>query len=756
METTELLQNITSLKELSFTFENGDLLSIIELGENFKEIKEVLDNQLLSQSASASYNRIKKTIDTIEDCADQENALHALAADFDSLIVFYDPGRQTQSQKTATAGQEAVQAQIQVESQPESKVKHEITGTKKDAAQELAEKTEAALEPDRKSGELYPEGYFTGIIDDQEMMVKFCGEAKEHLDNAQFSLVDLEYDYSNQESINNIFRSFHTIKGSSAFLGIKNLEEIAHEVESLFSLVRDGKLKVSSELIDVIFFEVTKLRELIDIIEVNNFEIEPIVDCFKTVDIQKTIEVVKNILKHYQTRKIGDILEDLGKINSDVKQHILKREETEDKRFGEIALEEKVISEDDLKTALKIQNTAKERKTSYVKVSNDRLNLLVDMVGELVVTQSVIKDTMHMGTISSNVEERALKQLESITTNIKNIVLSMGMVPISEIFNKLRVVLRNISRELGKMVDVELYGEDTELDRNVVQTIYDPFVHLVRNAVDHGLEIPEEREKAGKHKLGKIKLSAVHKGSGIEISIYDDGKGINKDKVLKKAISRGLVSEEAAENLSDKEIFSFMFMPGFSTAEKVTEVSGRGVGLDVVKKNIEQIHGKIEIQTQEHKYTKFIIKLPLTLAIIDGFVTALNNKKYILPFSLIEEIIVPEKENIDILDDGQMMLYNRQKYIPIIFAGQLFNEETYEKEINKIIVIIISYEGASYGIAVDSVMGKQEIVIKNLSEALHSRLKYFSGGTIFGDGSIGFVVDIDQFMEIAKKKLSTV
>jgi two-component system, chemotaxis family, sensor kinase CheA len=601
---------------------------------------------------------------------------------------------------------------------------------------------------------IYPDGYFDNIVEDEDMLMKFCDELREHMDESQITLIDLEFDNTNEENINKVFRAFHTAKSSSAFLGFKNIEEVAHKMEDMLALVRDGKLLITKELIDVIFYGINFFREFICIIENEKYEKNRIIESFKSINIYTYISVIKSILDNYNVKKIGEILLEEGKLDKELIEVILKKQNADSgKKFGEIAVEENIISESDLKSAMKKQavNTNNSKNAVFVKVSNQKLNELIDLVGELVINQSMMRQNKDGESGSDlNTEDSSYSQLEKITTSIKNIVLSMGMVPVSEIFNKLRVVVRNASNELSKTVNVEIEGESTELDRNVIETIYDPLVHIVRNAVDHGLEPSEERVKAGKSKVGKIKIEAIHKGNNIEIKITDDGKGIEgKDRVLEKAIEKGLVSREDSVRLEDKDIYNFMFLPGFSTARQVTELSGRGVGLDVVKRNIEQIHGKIEIRSVIGKYSQFVIKLPLTLAIIDGFVTIINAVKYIFPFNIIEEIIIPDSTTITKMENGQLMLYLRKAYIPVIFAGKTLNEEKYNTDLENILIIIINHQNKFYGIAVDSIAGKQEIVIKNLNQALNN-LKIFSGGTIFGDGTIGFVVDIEEFMEKSK------
>ena len=608
--------------------------------------------------------------------------------------------------------------------------------------------TVAVVEP-VQSDEIYGSEYFSNIVDDKKMLGQLADEVKEHLDAAQYTLIELEYDDTNQENINKVFRSFHTIKGSSAFLGLKNFEEVGHEMESLLVLVRDGKLRITRELIDVIFFGIELIRSLVTVLETNSFEVRRIVESYKKINIFDYIQLIRKILTQYNFKKIGEILREDGKINTGDVRLILDKQNTSQKKFGEIAVEENMITRDELKEAIKKQNQpAVSKKASYVKVSNERLNMLIDTVGELVINQSMLKQAIRSneGVVSS---ERTIAQLETITTSIKNLVLSMGMVPIADIFNKLRVVIRNTAQDLGKAVVVEIKGEDTELDRNVIESIYDPLVHMVRNSIDHGVETPDERERAKKDRIGKIVISAEHRGNGIEISVYDDGRGIDRNAIVAKALSLGMLESEKAENLSDKEVYALMFLPGFTTAKKLTEVSGRGVGLDVVKKNVDEIHGKIEISSKLGQYARFIIKLPLTLAIIEGFVTVIGENKYVFPFNSIEEIIVPEKDKITMMDDGSTMLFNRGVYIPIVISGSVLNEVGFAKDLDKALLIIISHDGKNYGLAVDKIIGKQEIVIKNLGDVLLS-LHVFSGGTIFGDGTIGFVVDIEGFLDALK------
>lgn len=719
MDFQKIVSRLNYLRSVLGAYDSGDLMALVELKNTFQELADEMEGTAALKDVCRFAQLLSKLSMKLSVIESEKETLRILKESADGLSALFNKEKNGQ-ESAALFNRLAREAQPILLARPR--------------------------EEQTSSLPSYSEDYFKSIVDDKKMLSQLADEVKEHLDSAQFTLVELEYDDTNQENINKVFRNFHTIKGSSAFLGLKNIEEVGHEMENLLVLLRDGKLRISRDLIDVIFFGIELLRNLVSIMETNDFVIPKMAESFKKVDIFDYIGLIRKILSQYQVKKIGEILEEEGKLRPTDVRHILDRQTKTEKKFGEIAVDEKLITKDELKDAIQKQKAPVGKKASYVKVSNERLNSLIDIVGELVINQSMLKQTIGNKEDATDTAERTISQLETITTNIKNLVLSMGMVPIAEIFNKLRVVIRNTSQELGRAIVVDIRGEETELDRNVIESIYDPLVHMVRNSVDHGIEPPDEREKLKKDRVGRIVVSAEHKGNGIEISVYDDGRGIDRDRVKEKALSMGLVEKEKIDTMSDREIYALMFLPGFSTAQKVTEVSGRGVGLDVVKKNIEEIHGRIEVTSQKGQYTRFVIKLPLTLAIIEGFVTTIGQNKYVFPFNSIDEIMVPKAEFISTMDDGSMMLFNRGVYIPMLFAGEICHETDYKTALEDIILIIISHDNKNYGIVVDRVLGKQEIVIKTLGEVLQG-LSVFSGGTIFGDGTIGFVVDIEGFLE---------
>lgn len=703
-------------------YQAGDLLSLINISENFDYLIKNFNNSENLKIFSEIVEKLKIVLLKLSEFPDKtEQIKYLIIIFFENFLKFFN-------------------------NEIEERFIFGLYKEKENLIKELI-----SLEKKVIKKELYPEDYFDNIVKDKNLLIQFVNETKEHLDEAQFVLIELEYDSKNKELIGTLFRDFHTIKGSSAFLGLRNIEEISHKIEDILALVRDDKLLLTKELIDLIFIGIEFLRNLNDVILNEEGNSEKLKEIYKKINIFNFINLMNKIKSEYEIKKIGEILIEEGFLNKKDLQKLLEIQKAENKLLGEIAVENKILTGDQLNDILRQQQQQKlkVKRSGFVKVSNEKLNTLIDLVGELVINQSMLKQEILSSIDYLKISERNLNQLENITTMIKNIVLSMGMVPIADTFNKLRVVIRNTSESLNKYVIVETEGEETELDRNVIEMIYDPLIHIVRNAIDHGIETPEERIKSKKDKMGKIILKAEHKGSGIEISIWDDGRGIDKDKIIKKALEKRLYTKEEIEKLSEKDIFSILFLPGFSTSEKVTNLSGRGVGLDIVKKNIEELRGKVEIHSEKGKYTEFIIKLPLTLAIIEGFVTKIGENKYIFPFNLIEEILVIDKNDLKFSEDKKnAVIYHRNLYIPVIFTDKVFNENSSFMEKEKIISLIIQVDNLKYLIPVDEVIGKQEIVIKNLGTLL-SKYNYFSGGTIFGDGTIGFVVDIEGLIEKA-------
>ncbi|MEW6526021.1 MAG: chemotaxis protein CheA [Spirochaetota bacterium] len=725
------------IKSLISNFEEGDALALAEIKEECISIVHQYSNDVL-------YEVIHTLPDIIKSLAHtpliQVQCIQVLEKIVDAIDKYNDAGEEEKKKLLKQIKRNVSKLDKIVEEQKDTQTNAEDGEEDKDTLQQVEKASFYSMED------------FSHLVDDQKLLQQFYHEATEHLDSAQFVLLELEHDSSNQELINTVFRNFHTIKGSSSFLGIKNIEDISHAIEDIFAAIRDGKMLLSRELVDVIFYGMELLRNILDIMQSYEFKAGEIKKSFISLKVFPFIALLKKILQEYQYKKIGEILQEEGKLSQLQLNSILEKQKETDKKFGQIVTEERLVEQDDLLAALQKQQKLKSKikKIGFVKVSNEKLNSLIDYVGELVINQSMLKQEIERNRGAINISERTLSQAEMITSAIKDLVLSMGMVPIEEVFNKLRVVARNTAQELQKTVFIEVHGEETELDRNVIETIYDPLMHIIRNAIDHGIESPAERDAVGKDKVGRITLSAEHKGSGIEIIIMDDGRGIDTKKILDKAIAMQLIKKEDVGKLTDKDIYNFMFLPGFSTSTNVTAVSGRGVGLDVVKKGLEQIHGRVEIHSEPGKFTKFVIKLPLTLAIIEGFVTVVGGNRYVFPFNSVEEILVFDAGSLQKQENSnEAILYHRDMHIPVIFAHDIFKEVYTPRQDNRLLSLIFMFDQFKYCVVVDSIIGKQEIVVKSLGTMLND-YQYFSGGTIFGDGSIGFVVDLQGFIEAVK------
>ena len=379
-----------------------------------------------------------------------------------------------------------------------------------------------------------------------------------------------------------------------------------------------------------------------------------------------------------------------------------------------------------------------------------KLDNLVDMVGELVIAQSLIQQNP---IIQDYVDRRLAKdfgQLARITSELQRTAMSMRMVEIRQTFQKMIRLVRDLARKSKKIVQLNMSGEDTEIDRNMVDAIYDPLVHMIRNSVDHGVETPEVRREKSKPETGTVQLMAYHKGGNVVIEIKDDGQGLNRERILAKARERGVVGPD--EELTNTEIDHLIFKPGFSTAEKVTDVSGRGVGMDVVKKSIENLRGKIEIANEPGVGCSFMLKLPLTLAIIDGMIVRVSQQRYIIPTINIRETFRPTKESYATLHGRGEMVMVRDRLQPLIRLNQLFGISGDRKNPWEALVVVVEHEGEERCLLLDEVLGKQEVVIKSLGEAMRN-IPGISGGAILGDGKVGLILDVNGLFQVHQSHL---
>jgi two-component system chemotaxis sensor kinase CheA len=378
-----------------------------------------------------------------------------------------------------------------------------------------------------------------------------------------------------------------------------------------------------------------------------------------------------------------------------------------------------------------------------IKVDTGKLDYLVDMVGEMVIAQSLVK---HDPDLASGLKPRLarnLSQLARITDDVQRTAMSMRMIPIGQLFQKTGRLVRDLSRKYGKQVDLDMQGEDTELDRNIVEELADPLMHMVRNAIDHGIEMPEDRVRAGKPASARLTLKAGHQAGHIIIQVSDDGRGLDHDKILRKAREKKLIAPGA--ELSESEIFNLIFQPGFSTAEKVTDVSGRGVGMDVVRKQVQKLRGRVDASSVRGQGTSFLMKLPLTLAIIDGLVVGVGQQRYIVPIFAVREMLKPAEEAISTVQGKHEMAMVRGALVPVVRLHERFRVKPRFVKPWESLLIVSESGGRQFCLMVDELIGKQEVVIKSLGETMRN-IRGVAGGAILGDGRVGLILDLEGLL----------
>lgn len=449
--------------------------------------------------------------------------------------------------------------------------------------------------------------------------------------------------------------------------------------------------------------------------------------------------------------RLGEILLEDGVITKEALAHALAQQ----KRLGEILIEQKAVSPDQVERALAKQRQradashGKTAETATIRVDTEKIDKLINLVGELVITQSMLSDLglrfepRHLPLLLER-----LAQLERNTREIQERVMAIRMLPIGATFNRFPRLVRDLAARNGKQVHLSISGEETELDKTVIESISDPLTHLVRNAVDHGLESPEERAAAGKPATGSIRLNAFHEGGNICITVEDDGRGLNREKILEKAATIGLVGP--AEQLSDEQVWNLIFQPGFSTADQITDVSGRGVGMDVVKRNIEALGGKVTIQTTPGSGTKFVLTLPLTLAIIDGMIVRVGPESYIIPLVSIVESIQPLPTSVKTIVGKGEVVNVRNTYYPILRLYEVFSIVPECTAPTKAILVILESEGERVAVMVDELLGQRQVVIKSLEQNFR-KVDGIAGATIMGDGSVGFILDVRGLIEHTRR-----
>ena len=608
---------------------------------------------------------------------------------------------------------------------------------------------------------------------DFELIGEFITEGIDLIASAEEALLTLENDPDDDDSVGMVFRAFHTIKGTAAFMDLTLISEMGHHAENLLSRVRDGEIRYAGGYADLALRSLDMLKDLINGVE----EAMGGLPFKKTPGYNELMRILENPEKAGISEqaddggqpRIGDILVAQNKVSRDdveaaaekprigdilVAQSAATREEVEqaektkgDKPLGVALVKAGAASIKDVGQALRSQRAkTKSAVETSIRVSTDRLDRLIDMVGELVIAHSMVAQDEIVSGSDQHDFLKKITHTSKIVRELQDMSMSLRMIPLKSTFQKMVRLVRDLAHKTGKKVTLLTEGEDTEIDRNMADAIKDPLVHMVRNAVDHGIETPEARVAIDKPETGIVHLSAYHSAGSVVVEIRDDGKGIDKEVILEKAWEKGLVSDSSA--MSDREIFNLIFEPGFSTAKEVTDVSGRGVGMDVVKKNIEAIRGQAEIQSEPGKGSTFQMKLPLTLAIIDGMVARVGLETYVIPIVSIITSIKPEPKDLStVINKGEMLSFHGS-LVPLFRLTRLFDVQGGEEELKNSLIVVIEDDGNRAGIVIDELVVRQQVVVKTLGETMKNVVG-ISGGAIMPNGRVGLILDIGGLVKLA-------
>lgn len=677
-------------------------------------------------------------------------------------------------------------------------------------------------------------------MDLSQYLEVFIDETKEHLQTLNEQVLILEEEPDNIDTINEIFRAAHSLKGMAGTMGFKRMQRLTHDMENVFSNVRDGKMNVTPDLVDVVFKCLDAIEEYLDAIintsdegendneeiigmlnacldgsvkqsdekveeekeapvvtgdfdkrkflsiEIADFEkhaiseakaqnknvygitvyidencilkaaraflvfkgLEPIGEIIKSVPVVQDIEDEKfdfDFSLLLITEKSIDEIHKIITHVSEIKEAVIEDFEPSDVVETTGFVQEPEEKEPEKKEETKKKSTATKSSKAVanrsVRVDIEKLDVLMNLVSELIIAKNGLVSVSNQddGKASMQSFNEQIEYLERITTNLHESVMKVRMVPIESVVNRFPRMIRDLSKKLGKEMELIMTGEDTELDRTVIDEIGDPLMHMLRNSADHGLESTIDRLKLGKPQVGTIQLNAYQEGNNVIIDVIDDGAGIDVEKVKASAIQKGQITEEQADMMSEKEAIELLFRPAFSTAEKITDVSGRGVGLDVVKNKIEGLGGDVDVSTRLGEGTKFTVRLPLTLAIIQALMVEVHSEKYAIPLNSIETIEDVMTSDIKFVQQKEVINL-RGNVIPIIRLDEVLECPPREEEPENLVVVIVKKGDKQTGLVIDNLLGQQEIVIKPLGKYININ-KIISGATILGDGEVALIID---------------
>jgi two-component system chemotaxis sensor kinase CheA len=575
------------------------------------------------------------------------------------------------------------------------------------------------------------------LDEDLELLNEFHAESLELLQTIEQGVLILESNPTDTETVNSIFRAFHTYKGGAGFLHLDPPRNLAHELETVLDLVRRSELRIDSVVINLILAGGDALEQFTRAIGAQLQGVEP-----GSPIVVPTSDIIRRAKAAARGEAEPPAVAPQERLGTDAPA-------------SQMPPPEQALTAPVLQTAAASaappppvppvrEPVGGDPGGGFVKIDTAKLDSLVDLVGELVVAQSMVVENSEVQAIQSSQFVRQLRQLRRITSDLQSTAMSMRMVPVRGAFQKMTRLVRDLATSGGKQIQFLLEGEETELDRNMVEKLGDPLVHMIRNSVDHGIESQDERMARGKPAQGTIRLSAAHQRGGIVIRLSDDGKGLDPARIRAKAIERGLIRGDVEMDAS--EIVSLIFLPGFSTADAVTDLSGRGVGMDVVRSNIEGLSGKIEVQSVLGEGTTFTLLLPLTLAIIDGMLVGVGDDRYIIPTLSIRESFRPQPGMVSTIQGRGEVVSVRGRQTPLLRLGRYLGRPARATNLEDAIIVVVESGDAARGLVVDELLGKQEVVIKSLGQTFrHQNL--LAGSAVLGDGSVGLILDVDTLVK---------
>ncbi len=594
---------------------------------------------------------------------------------------------------------------------------------------------------------------------DPALLEEFITESRDLIAGAEAALLELETDPEKTEALNIVFRAFHTVKGTSGFLGLNHISEFAHGAESFLSRIRDREIRCVGGYADLAFRSVDMLKDLIRLAQDtlgNKWTAAPdgLNDLMTLLAEPEAVDTLGGVnnkaagAEEIPTR-LGDILEDQGQADHEEVETAVA--DQGDPPVGTAIVKPKVgsLTEEERTQRKQRSIPGNEPATeSSVRVRTDRLDRLIEMVGELVIGHSMVMQDETVNSGAYPELQQKVAHTGKIVRQMQELCMSIRMVPFKATVHKIARLVRDLARRRKITINFIPVGEDTEIDRNMVDLISDPLVHLIRNAVDHGIEPPDQREKLGKPRIGTLLLKAYHSGGNVVVEISDDGRGLDRDKIIGKAIAKGLTP--FGQSLSDGEIINLIFQPGFSTADTVTDISGRGVGLDVVRQAVETLRGRVDVSSEFGKGCTFSVRLPLTMAITDGMLVKVGRQRYILPTINIDISFRPDPAALSTIAGRAETVVFNGKVIPIFRLHRLFDIKEAVEDPTNGLLIIIGDGNQRCALLVDELVGQQQVVAKSLGDGI-GKVQGISGGAILGDGRVGLILDPQGIAALARQ-----